>query len=80
MKTQQWVLSSLAQEYAVMTTTKDKDLHSWADCVDRFIQGVKQTNMMHIVPIGAAVGPAHLVRPIWSGRMLHRAASISYGL
>jgi hypothetical protein len=45
-----------------MTTTKDKDLHSWADYVDRFIQVVTQTNKMHIVPVGAAVGPAHLVR------------------
>jgi hypothetical protein len=42
--------------------TKFKDFHCWADCIDRFIRVVKQTNMMHIVPVGAIVGPAHLVR------------------
>ena len=40
---------------------KYKDLHGWADCVDGFIRVVKQTNQMHIVPIGAIVGPAYLV-------------------
>jgi len=60
-KTQQWVLHPEAQEYAVVIPTKYKDLHGWADCVDGFIRVVKQTNKMHIVPIGAIVGPAHLV-------------------
>jgi len=60
-KTQQWVLRPQAQEYAVVISTKIKDLHGWADCVDRFIRVVKQTNNMHIVPIGAIVGPAQLV-------------------
>jgi hypothetical protein len=46
----------------VVIPTKNKDLHGWADCVDGFIWVVKQTNKMHIVPIGAIVGPAHLVR------------------
>ena len=41
--------------------TKFKDLHGWADCVDGFIWVVKQTNKMHIVPVVAIVGPAHLV-------------------
>jgi hypothetical protein len=42
--------------------TKYKDLHGWADCVDGFIWVDKQTNKMHILPVGAIVGPAHLVR------------------
>jgi hypothetical protein len=41
--------------------TKYKDPHGWADCVDRFIQVVKQTDMIHIVPVEAIVGLAHLV-------------------
>jgi len=60
--TQQWVLRPQPQEYAVVIPTKYKDLHGWADCVDGFIWGVKQTNKMHIVPVGAIVGPARLVR------------------
>ena len=42
--------------------TKFKDIHGWADGVDGSIRVVKQTNEMHIEPIGAIVGPAHLVR------------------
>ena len=54
-KTQQWVLCPQAQEYAAVIPTKFKDLHGWADCVDGFIRVVKQTNKMHIVPLGAIV-------------------------
>jgi len=46
----------------VVIPTKYKDLHSWADCVDGIIWVVKQTDMMHIVPVRAIVGLAHLVR------------------
>jgi len=46
----------------VVIPTKYKDLHGWADCVDGFIRVVKQTDKMHIVPVGAIVGLAHLVR------------------
>jgi len=60
-KTQQWVLCPQAQEYVVVIPTKFKDLHGWVDCVDGFIRVVKQTNKMHIVPVGAIVGPAQLV-------------------
>jgi len=42
--------------------TKYKDHHGWADCVNGFIWVVKLTNKMHIVPGGATVGQAHLVR------------------
>jgi len=42
--------------------TKFKDLHGWADCVDEFIWAVKHTNSMHIVPVGAIVGPAYLAQ------------------
>jgi len=61
-KTQQWVLRPQAQEYTVVIPTKYKDLHGWADCVDRFIQVVKQTNKMYIVPVVAVVGPTYLVQ------------------
>jgi hypothetical protein len=60
-KTQQCILRSLVQEYAVVITTKYKDPHGWADCVDGFFRVVKQIDMMHIVPVGAIVRPAHLV-------------------
>jgi len=46
----------------VVIPTKYNDLHGWADCVDGIIRVVKQTNKMHIVPVGAIEGPAHLVR------------------
>jgi len=61
-KTQQWILRPQAQEYAVVIPTKYKDPRGGADCVDGLIRVVKQTDMMHIVPVGAIVGPAHLVR------------------
>jgi hypothetical protein len=61
-KTLQWVLYPQAQEYTVVIPTKYKYLHGWADCVDGFIRVVKQTNKIHILPVGAIVGPAHLVR------------------
>jgi len=60
--TQQWVLHPQAQEYVVEIPIQIKDLLGWADCGDRFIRVVKQTNMKHIVPVGGTVGPAHLVR------------------
>lgn len=41
--------------------TKFNDFHGWANCVDRFVQVVKQTNIMLIVPGGAIVGPVHFV-------------------
>jgi hypothetical protein len=46
----------------VMIPTKYKDPYGWADYVDRFIRVVKHTDKMHIVPVRAIVGPAHLVR------------------
>jgi len=61
-KTEQWIIRPQPHKYAVVIPTKYKDLHGWADCVDGFIQVVKQTDKMHIVPDGAIVGPAHLVR------------------
>jgi hypothetical protein len=60
--TQQWVLHRQGQEYAMVIPTKYQDLKGWADCVDRFIRVVKQTNKMHIVPVGAIVVLARLVR------------------
>jgi len=60
--TQQWVLRPQAQEFGVVIPTKYKDLHSWVDCVDGFMWVIKQTNTMHIVPVGAMDGPAHLLR------------------
>jgi len=46
----------------VVIRAKDKGTHGWADCVDGFIWVVEQTDMMHIVPVRAIVGLAHLVR------------------
>jgi len=60
--TEQWILRPQPQEDAVVIPTKYKNPHGWADCVDGFIRVVKQTDNMHIVPFGAIVGPAHLVR------------------
>jgi len=60
--TKQWILRPQPQEYAVVIPAKYKDLHGWANCVDGFIQVVKQTDKMHIVRVGAIVGLAHLVR------------------
>jgi len=60
-KTQQWVLRPQVKEYAVVIPTKYNDFHGWADCVYGFFQVVKQTNKMHIVSVGATVGPAHFM-------------------
>jgi hypothetical protein len=43
-KTQQWVLRPQPHQYTVVIPTQFKDFHGWADCVDGFIWGVKQTN------------------------------------
>ena len=40
--------------------TMYKDPHGGGDWVDRFIRVVKQTDTMHIAPVGAIVGPANL--------------------
>jgi len=61
-QTQQWLLRPQGQDYAVAISTKYKDLHGRADCVDRFIWVIKQTVKMHIVHVRAIVGPAHVVR------------------
>jgi hypothetical protein len=61
-KTEQWVLRPQAQEYAVVIPTNYKELRGWADCVDWCLRVVKRTNKMHIVRVGAKVGPAHLVQ------------------
>ena len=45
-----------------MIPTKYTDPHGWAHSVDGFIRVVKQTDKMHIVPVRAIVGAAHLVR------------------
>jgi len=61
-KRQQWILCPQVHEYALLIPPTYKDLHHWAECVERFILVVKQTNIVHIVPGGAIVGPAHLVQ------------------
>jgi len=42
--------------------TRYKDLHGWADCVDGFIQVVKQTDEIHILSVKAIVGLAHVLQ------------------
>jgi len=46
----------------VVIPTNFKDLQGWAVCFDRFILVVKQTDLMHMVPVGRSVGIAPLVR------------------
>jgi hypothetical protein len=59
--TQNWVLHSQSQEYAMVIPKKCKGLHGWVGWVDGFIQVVKQMNTIYIVPIGEIIGQAHLV-------------------
>ena len=73
--TQQWILFPEAQAYAVAIRTKYNDRHGWADCVDTFIRVVKQTDIMHIVPLEQL-----LDRHICCERMLQQIESIPYGL
>jgi hypothetical protein len=61
-KTEQWILHPKAQEYAEVIPTKYKDPHGWVDWIGRFIWVVKQTDKIHIVPVGALVGLANLLR------------------
>jgi len=61
-KSQQLILHPQVQDYAEVIPTNYKDPHGWADCVDGFIRVVKQTDIMHKVPVRAIVGPARLVR------------------
>jgi len=60
-KTAQWILCPQPQEYVVVIPTMYKDPHGWADCVDGLIRVAKQTDKMHIAPVRAIVGLAHLV-------------------
>jgi len=60
-KTQHWILHPQVQEYSVVVPTIYREPHGWADCVDGFIWVVKQTDVILIVPVGAIVGPAHLL-------------------
>jgi len=68
----QWILHPQPQEYVVVIPTKYKDLDGWADDVDRIIRVVKQTDMMHVVPVGAIVGPAHVLRENAGSDRIHR--------
>jgi len=61
-KTQQWILHAQVWAYAVVVSPKFKDLHSWADSVDGFIQVIKQTDMIHNVHVGSIVGLADSVQ------------------
>jgi len=61
-KTQQWVLPPQVQAYRVVIRTTFNDLPGWAECIDGFIWVVKLTNMMHIVPVGAMIQQAHVLR------------------
>jgi hypothetical protein len=61
-KTQQWILCTQVLEYAVVIPTMYKHAYGWADGVDGYILDFKLTDIMHIVPVGAIVGPPQLVR------------------
>jgi hypothetical protein len=75
--TQQWIIRLQAQKYTVVIPTNYKDLHGWADCVDRFIWVVKQMNKMHIVLVGAIVGPGHLLEEIAALRSIHSVQHVN---
>jgi hypothetical protein len=61
-KKQQWILYPQVQDYAVVLPIQYKDWNGWADCVNEFIQVVKQPYVMHIEPVRAIVGPADLAK------------------
>jgi hypothetical protein len=61
-RAQHWVLSPQAQEYAAVIPTKYKEVDSWAKCIVRFIQIVKQMTKMNAVPVRAIIGLVHLLR------------------
>jgi len=44
-----------------MITTQYKVEHGWANCIDGFRKVATHTYQLHIIRIGAMVGPAHLV-------------------
>jgi len=60
-KTPQWILSSQLQEYRVVIPTQYKDLNSYADFIDGFLWAVKQTEIIHSIPVRGIVGPVHFV-------------------
>jgi hypothetical protein len=60
-KTQQRILHPLAQEFAVVIGICDSYLHSRAVCFNGFIQVIKLTDELHIVLVGAIVGPLDVI-------------------
>jgi len=72
--TQKWILHPKPHGYAVVIRTKYEDPHGWADCVDRFIQVVKETDKIPIVHGGAMVGPVHMAQK--NNAALHRIDSV----
>lgn len=42
--------------------TKNKDVHSWAECLDKLIWGVKYMKIIHIVSVRGIVALAHMRR------------------
>jgi len=75
--TEQWILPPQAPKYAMVIPTMYRDLHGCADCVDRFIRVVKQTDMIHIVPVGAIAEPAHLVRQNVASDRIHSVCLVN---
>jgi len=70
-KIRQWIFRREAQESAVVISTKYNDRRGWDHCVDVFIRVVKQTDIMHIVPVGAIVRLAHSVRETIASYRIH---------
>jgi len=60
-KTPQWVLHSQAQEYVVVIQSQCEDPHGWANCENRLLPVVNQTNTMRIISIRAIYRLAHVV-------------------
>jgi hypothetical protein len=43
------------QDYTVIIPTMFKDHHVWVECFHGFIRDVKETNKLHIAPVGAII-------------------------
>lgn len=57
-----------------------KDLHGWANCVNRFIHNVKQTAKMEYVPVGAIVGLVHLLQNYLASNKINSASLVNYNV
>jgi len=72
---EQYVYYMKVQEDALVIQIKYEDLAHYLNSFDEFIQVVKQTDTLHIVPVGEFVIVAHWVR---ENAVLHRMDSVRF--